>query len=548
MSDWEQMQDYCRNGSEEAFASLVNQHLDLVYSAALRQVRSPEMAQDVTQSVFADLAQSAHRLRADTVLPAWLYEVTRRTAVDLIRKESRRQCREQKHLEMADMNSGSSDWTQIEPMLDEAMESLKQADRAALLLRYFQNKSLREVGENLGLSEDGAQKRVRRATERLRHLLSKRGVTVGTSGLTAVLAANAVQSAPAGLSSVVCSASMISAATIQPATTLGVTKAIAMTTIQKCSIGAVLAAALGAGVYEAQRASRFQARSLELEQRQAPLAQEVQQLRQSQGQATAKLEQAQQEIDRLSHLTAELPKLRGQLARLQHDSAELGKLKGPGNTTNSESAEIAAASWLARADQLRQAFQRNPEKSIPEIQLLTQQDWLDAAKDKMETEEDVRRAMGRLRNSAESAVAGLLQPALEQYVKANDGKFPTDLSQLQEFLKTSLDPAILQRFGIFPADAVPNVRMGGDWIITQQTFVDPEYDQHFVIGPNGHGTTSYKQTPLDTLMPVVEAYSAANGGQTPTDPSQLQPYITTADQQTALQNLRQNSSASSITH
>jgi RNA polymerase sigma factor (sigma-70 family) len=547
MSDWELLQDYCRNGSEEAFATLVNRHLDSAYSAALRQVRSPEMAQEVTQSVFADLARSAHRLKRDTVLPAWLYEVTRRTAIDLIRKESRRQSREQTLLEMTDMNPASSDWTHIEPLLDEAMESLRPTDRAALLLRYFQNKSLREVGQNLGLSEDGAQKRVSRATERLRHFLSKRGVTVGTSGLALALTANAVQSAPAGLGSVVCSTSIISGAAIQQATTLGVTKAIAMTTIQKCSIGAVLAAALGTGIYETQKASRFQARSLELEQQQVPLTEELRQLRQAQGQASGKLEQAQQEIEQLRRETAELPKLRGQLARLQHDSMELVKLKGTGNSTNSDGAEMTAASWLARADQLRQAFQRSPEKSIPEVRLLTQQDWLDAAKDKLESDEDYRKAMARVRNAAEDKVAGLVQPALEQYLKAHGDKFPTNLSQLQDYLKTPLDSAILQRFGIFAADAVPNVRMGGDWIITQNSFVDPDYDMHFVIGPSGHGTTTYKQTPLDTLMPALQAFSAANGGQTPTDPSQLQPYITTTDQQTALQNLRR-SSATSITH
>ena len=404
MNDWELLKDYCRNGSEEAFATLVNRHLDLVYSAALRQVRSPEAAQDVTQSVFADLARSAHRLKPDTLLPAWLYEVTRRTAIDLIRKESRRQSREQRGLEMTDMNTGSSDWTHIEPLLDEAMESLRPTDRAAVVLRYFQNKSLREVGQSLGLSEDSAQKRVSRATERLRHFLSKRGITVGTSGLALALTANAVQSAPTGLGSLVCSASIISGVTFQQATTLGVTKAIAMTTIQKCSIGAVLAGVLGTGIYQTQKATRFQALSLELEQQQAPLTEEVRQLRQAQEQARGKLEQAQQEIEQLRRETAELPKLRGQMARLQQDSVELAKLKGAGSATNSDGSEITAASWLARADQLRQAFQRSPDKSIPEVQLLTQQDWLDAAKDKLETDEDYRKAMGRVRNAAEYGV------------------------------------------------------------------------------------------------------------------------------------------------
>jgi hypothetical protein len=174
------------------------------------------------------------------------------------------------------------------------------------------------------------------------------------------------------------------------------------------------------------------------------------------------------------------------------------------------------------------------------MKLLTEQDWLDAAKGKMDSEEDIRAAMGHLRNSAESVVANLLRPALDDYLKANEGKFPTDLSQLQSYLKTPLDPAILQRFGILPSDAVPNVRMGGDWMITQTAFADPQYDEHFIIGPNGMGTTSFKQTPLDILMPAIQAF-AANGGQAPSVFALLQPYVTTPDQQTALQKLSQSS-------
>ena len=97
---------------------------------------------------------------------------------------------------MSDMNDTAAEWTHIEPLLDEAMHSLDETDRTAILLRYFENKSLREVGEALGASEDAAQKRVSRAVERLRELFSKRKVTVGASGLAALVSANAIQAAP----------------------------------------------------------------------------------------------------------------------------------------------------------------------------------------------------------------------------------------------------------------------------------------------------------------------------------------------------------------
>ncbi len=82
MSDLDLLYQYARKHSEDAFATLLQRHLDLVYSAALRQVRSPQLAEEVAQSVFTDLAQQAGKLKPDTILTAWLYQVTRRTAVD----------------------------------------------------------------------------------------------------------------------------------------------------------------------------------------------------------------------------------------------------------------------------------------------------------------------------------------------------------------------------------------------------------------------------------------------------------------------------------
>src|SRR5947207_4370377 len=103
-TDLEMLQRYARDRSEDAFAEIVRRHADLVYSAALRQVRSPQLAEEVAQSVFTDLARNAHRLAPDTILTAWLYQVTRRTAMDVVRKEVRRQLREQIAVEMNTMN------------------------------------------------------------------------------------------------------------------------------------------------------------------------------------------------------------------------------------------------------------------------------------------------------------------------------------------------------------------------------------------------------------------------------------------------------------
>src|SRR4051812_16881832 len=194
-NDLDLLGDYARDQSQDAFTALVQRHLNLVYCAGLRQVRSPQLAEEVAQSVFMDLARNAARLKPGTILTAWLYEVTRRTAINVVRGEARRQLREQIAFEMNAMNANAADWTQIEPLLDEAMQALDQTDRTAVLLRFFENKSLREVGQTLGTTDDTARKRVNRAIERLREFFGKRGVTIGGSGLVVVISANAVQAA-----------------------------------------------------------------------------------------------------------------------------------------------------------------------------------------------------------------------------------------------------------------------------------------------------------------------------------------------------------------
>src|SRR5438034_874868 len=213
-SDFDLLKEYVGEKSEEAFATLVKRHLNLVYSAALRQVRSLQLAEEVSQSVFSDLAQNAHKLRSGTILTAWLYQVTRRTAIDVVRREARRQLREQIATDMNAMNATAADWTHIEPLLDEAMHALDETDRSAILLRYFESKSLREVGATLGTSENAAQKRLGRALERLREFFAKRGVTVGASGLVVVISANAVHAAPIGLAITISTAAALAGTTI----------------------------------------------------------------------------------------------------------------------------------------------------------------------------------------------------------------------------------------------------------------------------------------------------------------------------------------------
>src|SRR5881394_3192811 len=199
MNDWELIQAYCRNGSESAFETLVKRHVDFVYCSALRQVRDPLLAEDVSQAVFLLLFRKVKSFRSGTVLVSWLFRTTQFVGARALRTEYRRQRRE---LEAATMNPQSPSpepdqhWEQISPMLDEALATLPGKDRDAVLLRFFSRKPFGQVGAEIGVTEDAAKKRVNRALARLRQFFATRGTTLSTTALVSILAERATQAAP----------------------------------------------------------------------------------------------------------------------------------------------------------------------------------------------------------------------------------------------------------------------------------------------------------------------------------------------------------------
>ena len=202
MSDQQLLREYVDGGSERAFQSLVQRHVDLVYSTALRRLGEAGLAEEVTQNVFVALARKAPFLGRDAPLAAWLHKTTLLEARHRLRKELRRKRREETAVALGTtMKEEDSLLKSLSPVLDEALMELRDKDRHAVLLRFFENKSLREVGETLGVGEDAAQKRVAKALEQLTRWFRRRGYTV--SAATAVSAAlqSASQAAPVGLAS-----------------------------------------------------------------------------------------------------------------------------------------------------------------------------------------------------------------------------------------------------------------------------------------------------------------------------------------------------------
>jgi RNA polymerase sigma factor (sigma-70 family) len=199
MKDMPLLQQYVRDNSESAFRQLVERHLNLVYAAALRQVRDPSLAQDVVQAVFLILAKNAGKLSPNTILSGWLYRTTHFVAAKALRSELRRKHHEKEAVQMQTTEFAAPDraWEKLAPFLDDAMVQLNEKDRTAILLRYFENKNLADVGSSIGMSEDAAQKRVSRALEKLRRLFTRRGIILPSVVLGSTLAAHAIDAAPA---------------------------------------------------------------------------------------------------------------------------------------------------------------------------------------------------------------------------------------------------------------------------------------------------------------------------------------------------------------
>jgi RNA polymerase sigma factor (sigma-70 family) len=303
-TDAQLLQEYVETRSEPAFGELVQRHIDLVYSAAMRVVAGDShLAEDIVQVVFTDLARKASELPQGVVLPGWLHQHTHFTAAKAVRTECRRRNREQTALAMNEMehDTPSPRWEEIAPHLDEGLSELNSADRDAIVLRFLKQQDLQTVGASLGISEDAAQKRVSRALDKLRDILGRRGIALSATGLATLLTAEAVTAAPVALSISVTSVALAGAATLSTGAAIATTtKTIVMTKLQLAVTGTVLVASLA-----------------------TPLAYQYQNTQQLRRENAALARQNESLNDSLSHQTNEMARLQAQNLVLSNEVAKL---------------------------------------------------------------------------------------------------------------------------------------------------------------------------------------------------------------------------------
>jgi RNA polymerase sigma factor (sigma-70 family) len=523
MTDDEQLlRQYAQERSEPAFGELVTRHIDLVYSAALRVVNGDtHLAQDVTQVVFMDLARKAGSLPRGAVLAGWLHRHTCYKASTAVRTERRRQTREQTAMEMKALDDNTPpSWELIAPHLDDGLNQLNPADRDALVLRFLRQQDFLAVGTALGISEDAAQKRVSRALEKLRVVLRRRGVVLSATALTAVLATETVTAAPAGLAVGVTAASLAAAA--ETGTTLTLLKLMAATKLQTGILGALVVASVLTPL-----AIQQQAHAKLLDQNSA-LQQHADRLAQLHG-----------ENERLSNLLVrpeivqtapneqfrEVLRLRGEAGRLQ-TVLELAKSKTNAPLSHDEVLASMSKKYSDQVNRIKQLFEANPAQAVPELQYLTDGQWLEAARGVSDSDDqwlnavrakagslskddlsDESEAMSVARMVAQAAFSQTLWLALRQYGQNNNGQFPTDLSQLTPYFSSSVDDSVLQEWTILPTSSLPSQMqakmqsgtlgpgLGPDtsafdqgWVITQSAPINADLDEREYVGLKTHGS------------------------------------------------------------
>jgi RNA polymerase sigma factor (sigma-70 family) len=373
--------EYVETGSETAFRELVTRYIALIYSTALRLVEGDTAsAEDVTQTVFLHLSRNARKLARESVLGGWLHRDTCYVAAKTLRRERRRQAREREAVLMNSLEDHSqANLDKVAPLLDEAINQLGTEDRAAVLLRFFEQRDFRAVGAALGSTEDAARMRVTRALEKLQVLLKHRGVTLSAAALGTALAGQAVTAAPAGLAASV-TGSVLASSAASGGIAATVLKIMAMTKLKAGIVSAVVVAGVAtSSVVQYQARARLRAQDGSLQQQSEQLA------------------QLAADNQRLSNVVAQEDSSRGQLSQLP-------KLRAEAESLRRQTSGLA----VLRAENRR--LQQRPD-TRPKTPLAEQEE-----------------------NVAKLNLGFHWLAALRNYAEKHGGQFPTTLDQAASFL------------------------------------------------------------------------------------------------------------------
>jgi RNA polymerase sigma factor (sigma-70 family) len=366
MDDHDLLRQYVQSQSQDAFRQIVERHLPMVYATARRMVFDAHLAEEVAQNVFTTLAQKAESLRPPQVTAGWLYNTTRNLALHAVRGELRRREREQTAVAMqaleSEFNAG-----QINENLEPAMAELAADDRDTLVLRFFEDRSLLDVGRELGISEDAARMRVNRALDRLRTIFNRKGVTVSSAVLATAITAGTSSAVPAGLGTAI-TAAALAGTTIVTTATFTQTILTTMSWINAKSFTAIIAAAAlaGTGTYYVQKG-----RENDLQAENQRLTAEQDKLTAEHNADLVSAQAGKEELERLHKDLRDLPRLRNEVAQLKRQRDEVKPALSTQPAKNPGLAQLptpeAGAGRYLSSDQLANVGHATPEAGLQTI-------------------------------------------------------------------------------------------------------------------------------------------------------------------------------------
>jgi uncharacterized protein (TIGR03435 family) len=246
-SDHSLIAEFNARRSEAAFAALVRQHVNLVFATAMRQVGNRGAAEEITQNVFVALAQSAGKLGSHPTIAGWLHQTALNKSREWLRSELRRRRREQVAVNLQQAREeGDSVWSQLVPLLDEALMELREPDRLAVILHFMEGQTFHDVGSAIGVGEDAARKRVNRCLDQLTQFFRRRGFALPAFTAGVPLFALSSHVAPAGLAVSATTAGLAAHSTVSTLTLIkGALKIMAWTQAKTAivvGVGVLLAA------------------------------------------------------------------------------------------------------------------------------------------------------------------------------------------------------------------------------------------------------------------------------------------------------------------
>ncbi len=506
--DFELLKAYRETGDEEAFAAIVERHIDLVYSVAYRQLGGDaQLARDLSQEVFVGLARKAKGLADGVVLTGWLYRFVRFEAQRFMRAERRRRYREREAVKMEEVydegNELEVDWDRARPLLDRAIGELGEKDRDAICLRFFEGWSYSEIGERLRIGESASRMRVNRALEKLGALLARDGIKSTSAALGLAVGGQVCLSAPAGLSASISQSVLTGTAAVSSGSTVG--SVIGSMNTTKATVGwvsAVSVLAMGTAIYQATKldAAREAAEAVESERR-----------------------LYHSRLEELNALEGRLAELDGELGRLDRTgSGGIGAVP-PAHGFETEDFEVELEAWVAQVDNLAEYLSRNPQYRIAELDYIDESVWLGSVgSEKLRTEEQFRRTLSGLRMSAKHDWFDRIYKALEAYLEESGGILPSSPLELAEYSDEGIDEAILARYTIDRShgDDVSKIEEGA--IVMREEPVDPLWDYQTHITKGGYGISNAGHS--SALSGAASRFWREHG-RAPVDGAELEPFV-----------------------